>query len=111
MGCSRRGAASGLCKVLDLRRDSFVHQTRGQWLKERVWPLHTSRRVPSGCTKIFESLQSRRCRRLGRASEFINAQIAAGLRAYFAVMSSLVLSTWYFCLGLSRKQQLTGVVL
>src|SRR5260221_3071550 len=93
MGCSRRGAASDLCKGLDIRRGSlaFVHQTRGHWLKERVWPLHTSRRVPSGCTKIFEPSRSRPCRRLGRASDgrgrllpslgrvLINAQIAVPL--------------------------------
>jgi len=38
---------------------------------------------------------------LGRV--LINAQIAAGLRAYLAVRSSLVLSNWYFCLRLSKK--------
>src|SRR5262249_52971256 len=71
MCCSRRGAASDLYRVLHMRRGSlaFVHQRRGHTLKERVWPLHTSRRVPSGCMKIFEALRSRRSRRLGRASD------------------------------------------
>jgi len=44
------------------------------------------------CIRSFE---------LGRV--LINAQIAAGLRAYLAVTSSLVLSNWYFCLRLSKK--------
>jgi hypothetical protein len=51
-------------------------------LRARV-AVHTSKRIPSGCTKIFERLRSRPCRRLGRASDgnldrlLINAQIAS----------------------------------
>jgi len=38
---------------------------------------------------------------LGRV--LINAQIAAGLRAYFAATPSLGLGNWCFCLRLSKK--------
>jgi hypothetical protein len=37
------------------------------------------------------------------------AQIASGLRAYFAVTSPLVLSNWYFCFRLSNKIALTAI--
>src|SRR5262249_14765016 len=89
MCCSRRGAASDLYRVLDMRRGSFafVPPRGGHTLKERVWPVHTSRRGPSGWTKSFEVFRVGRCRRLGRASDEGDSLPSSAARAKISARS------------------------
>ena len=65
----RLDAASDLCRVLHMvrRRMALVHLGRRRGVKWRVWPSHTSRRVPSECMRIFESLRPKQWRKRGRA--------------------------------------------
>src|SRR6516225_6390210 len=72
---------------------------------EALSPLCPDRALSfASCRRCLAYRASEECqaevKRLGGGRVLINAQIAAGLRAYFAATPSLV---WYFCLRLSKK--------